>query len=75
MLTSVNYTTYNVNYTFWCLIAKMAPTVFISRYAAVESGMCGSSSGGDSDWTEKRTKKRKSSGKSKSHIVLNIHMQ
>jgi hypothetical protein len=38
--------TYSVNYTFWCLIAKMAPTVFISRFAAVESGMCGSSSGG-----------------------------
>ncbi len=23
--------TYSVNYTFWCLIAKMAPTIFISQ--------------------------------------------
>jgi hypothetical protein len=35
----------------------MAPIVFISWYVAVESGMCGSSSGGDSYWTEKRKKK------------------
>jgi len=29
----------------------------------------------DSDWTEKRTKERKSSGKSNSRTILNIHMQ